>query len=54
MLGPGILFFGPPFSTAYALRACRGARAKLAAVAGLVIALIELSALIALMIYGVM
>ena len=54
MLGPSILFFGPPFSAGYALRACRQARARVAAVGGLIIAIIELSAMVGLTVYGML
>ena len=50
MLGPSILFASPPFCTGYAFRACARARAKLAARVGLVLAGVELLALLALMI----
>lgn len=44
---------GPPFSTGYAFHACRGARAKYVARAGLTVAGVELLILVALMIRGI-
>ena len=45
MLGPSILFAGPPFSAGYAFHACRRAHGKFVAGAGLVVAILELIAL---------
>ena len=52
MLGPSILMAGPPFCTGYAFHACRGARSKYTARAGLFLAAAELLILIAFMIRG--
>jgi hypothetical protein len=52
LLGPSILFASPPFCTGYAFNACRRARARLAARAGLVFAGVELLVLVALMVIG--
>jgi hypothetical protein len=53
LLGPSILIAGPPFATGYAFHVCRRhACPKIAAFAGLGLAVIELLALVALMIYG--
>jgi hypothetical protein len=54
MLGPSILLAGPPFSTGYAFHACRHAGPKLAACGGLALAVLELLALVALVIYVVL
>jgi hypothetical protein len=48
------VFFGPPFATGYALRACRYARSKFAARAGLALAVVELLALAWLIVFGMM
>ena len=52
MLGPSILFVSPPFCTGYAFNACRRAKARFAARAGLVLAGVELLVLVALMVIG--
>jgi hypothetical protein len=52
LLGPSLLFVSPPFCTGYAFNACRRAKAQFVARAGLVLAAIELLALISLMVIG--
>ena len=52
MLGPSLLFFSPPFCTGYAYHACRRARARWPALAGLALAGVELLVLVALMVIG--
>lgn len=52
LLGPSILMASPPFCTGYAYYACRGARAKYPARAGLVVAAVELLTLVALIVRG--
>jgi hypothetical protein len=52
LLGPSILFFSPPFCTGYAINAYRRAGPRLAALAGLTIAGLELLLLVSLMVYG--
>ena len=47
-LGPSLLFFSPTFSIGYAFHACRRADAKVAARLGLVLAILELLALVIL------
>jgi hypothetical protein len=47
-----VLFVSPPFCTGYAYHACRRARAKFPARAGLALAVLELLTLIALLVIG--
>ena len=47
-LGPSVLFFSPTFSVGYAFHAYRRAQPKAAAGAGLVLAILELLALVIL------
>lgn len=52
LLGPSMLVASPPFCTGYAFHACRYAKARYLARAGLVVAAFELLILVALMIVG--
>jgi hypothetical protein len=49
-----MLLAGPPFCTGYAFHACRRARAKYAARAGLFLATVELLILLGLMVIGLL
>jgi len=46
-LGPSLLFFSPPFCVGFAFQACRRAKPKIPARAGLILAILELVALVA-------
>jgi hypothetical protein len=57
LLGPSILLVSPPFSVGYAFHAYRRAQPTAAARAGLVLAILELLALVTLVtvsVYGAM
>jgi hypothetical protein len=54
MLGPSLLFFSPSFSVGYAFHAYRRAQPKAAARAGLILAVLELLALVTLPVYAPM
>jgi hypothetical protein len=52
LLGPSIVFFSPPFCTAYAFNAWRHSKAQAVACVALAFAVIELLALVMLMVIG--